>query len=121
MSEQTEDDYQRLEVLYDVTTGHLDAPEDTWEELEAWNINKHRLLWVEVRSIGKEDFDAAYTHNSSGRQGILLCYQNHKDRDDHAEGMRLHPSEVGWQSSLMAKMRIEYLGRSCGRSYSTAL
>ena len=43
-----------------------------------------------------------YTHYSSGRQGILLCYENDKGRDDHAEGMRLHPSEVGWQSFLMA-------------------
>ena len=95
-------DYQRLEVLYDVTTGHRDAPTDTWDDLKAWNINEHRLLWVEIRSIGKEDGDAAYIHYSSGRQGILLCYENHKDRDDHAEGMRLHPSEVGWQSFLMA-------------------
>ena len=31
-----------------------------------------------------------------------MCYENDKTRDDHAEGMRLRPSEVGWQSFLLA-------------------
>ena len=67
-----------------MTTGNLDAPYDIAEGLATWNINGNRLLWVEVRSIGQEYSDAAYYHRSSGRQGILLCYENMKDRDDHA-------------------------------------
>ena len=38
--------------------------------------------------IGKEYSNAAYPHRSSGRQGILLCYEKIKYRDDHAEGMK---------------------------------
>lgn len=51
-------------------------------------INGNRSLWVEVRSIGKEYSDAAYPHRSRGRQGILLCYEDVKYPDDHAEGMK---------------------------------
>lgn len=31
-----------------------------------------------------------------------ICYENYKARKDHTEGLRLWPSEIGWQSFMMA-------------------
>lgn len=31
-----------------------------------------------------------------------ICYENYKARRDHTEGLRLWPSEIDWQSFLMA-------------------
>ena len=49
--------------------------------------------------------DNTYSHRVSGRSGTPIFYENNKSRDDHAEGMRLWPSEIGWQSLLMAAMK----------------
>ena len=81
-------EFQSLGELYDGTTRHLHVPHDIAKGLATGNINGNRSLWVEVRSIGKEYSDAAYLHRSSGRQGILLCYENFKYRDVHTEGMK---------------------------------
>lgn len=83
-------EYQRLEISYDVTISHRDVAEQIEDGLRAWNSNRQRLLWVETHNVGKEDEDAPHLHYCSGRQGILLCYENIEERDDHAEGMRLY-------------------------------
>lgn len=57
----------------------LDALGNTSKALREWNINGKHLLWVEVRSIGKEDENAAHSHRSCGHQGVLLCYENIKE------------------------------------------
>ena len=46
--------------------------------------------------------DTACSHRVSDRGGTLICYKNNKSWDDHAEVMRFWPSEIGWQSFLMA-------------------
>ena len=77
--------------------------EDEYKCLAEWNIDGGHFFWVEVRSIGKSMCnDTAYSHRVSGSGGTLICYENNKSWDDHAEVMRFRPSEIGWQSFLMA-------------------
>lgn len=57
-----------------------------------------------MRSKGKKSCtDAAYSHRASSRSGTLVCYENHKTRDNNAAGMRLYPSEISWQSYQSVK------------------
>lgn len=66
--------------------------------LSQWNADPGHFHLVDVRSIGNKPYDdAAYSHRASDRSGTLVLYENNKSRDDHAEGLRLWPSEIGWQ------------------------
>lgn len=54
LREQTETINQHLPTLYDVTTGYEDATTDVSDCCYVWNSNAHRLLWLEIRSGGRQ-------------------------------------------------------------------
>ena len=42
------------------------------------------------------------SHQVNRCQSVLMCYENHKNNDDPIQEKRRWPSEIGWQSFLMA-------------------
>lgn len=53
LREQNETSNQYLPTLYDVTTVHEDATIDV-SDCYVWNSNADRLLWLEIRSGGRQ-------------------------------------------------------------------
>ncbi|KAF2187980.1 hypothetical protein K469DRAFT_475647, partial [Zopfia rhizophila CBS 207.26] len=61
------------------------------------------LVHIDVRSPSISMFDdAAYTNHLNGKSDIIVCSKNYKGRDENPPGQRLWPSEILWQSWMMA-------------------
>lgn len=46
--------------------------------------------------------DAIYSNRCNGQCGVIIRYENHKERDTNSKAERLFCSEVVWQSFLLA-------------------
>ncbi|KAL8819999.1 MAG: hypothetical protein Q9191_007610, partial [Dirinaria sp. TL-2023a] len=55
-------------------------------------------LWIDLYSPGRSAYSAACSHRVSGRTGLLLVNEIDKSRDTNAEGDKIQPSEISWQS-----------------------
>ena len=94
-------DYASMQELYSVSKGYLDTPNGILEELKSMNVNPASMLWVDITSKKKHS-DTAYSHRANGRDGFLMIWENKKSNDVNELGKRLFPSEIGWQTFLMA-------------------
>lgn len=69
--------------------------------LRAYRPEIMATKWVQTARMNTTD--AEYSHRANSLNATLICYENHKSRDDHAAGMRLYPSEIGLQSYQLVK------------------
>ncbi|KAK2798739.1 hypothetical protein FQN50_008720 [Emmonsiellopsis sp. PD_5] len=61
------------------------------------------LVFVEAHSPVPRD--AAYNNYIDGKNGVIICNENYKSRDQNPAGKKLWPSEVLWQSWKMVAKR----------------
>ncbi len=94
---------QRMEALYQVDSGTLrpNVGEKITDALAACGISTSNLDYVEVRSFIAKDKGAAYCNHLDGGNGVLVCSENIKSRDENALDEKLWPSEILWQSWIM--------------------
>jgi hypothetical protein len=97
--------YPTMQSLYSVDSDllRMNATRDIQRALAGCGVSTSELVYVDVRSPGKSAYDdAAYTNHLDGKSGVIVCSENYKDRDDNAPGQKLWPSEILWQSWMMA-------------------
>lgn len=86
-------------------TGYGRGPKDVGDELVKWNVKSHSQQWVDVYNLGRETYDAVYSHRVSGRTGLLLVNEINKERDKNLPERQLKSSEVAWQSFLLGALQ----------------
>lgn len=65
--------------------------------------NTEGFLYVDVQNKGDQDWTIAfYSNHSHGSDGVIVATENFKERDKNVSGKASFPSEVLWQSYLIA-------------------
>jgi hypothetical protein len=96
---------RRMDALYHVESRPLraNAARAIQVTLEACEISTSDWVYVEVKSfIAKKRESAPYCNHVDGGNGVLVCSENIKSRDENAPDDKLWPSEILWQSWVMA-------------------
>ncbi|KAL8856142.1 MAG: hypothetical protein Q9178_007267 [Gyalolechia marmorata] len=93
-----------VKSLYEVELNPLRAAtaQNVNTTLAGCGISTSNMVYVEVRPSGQPHVDAVYSNWMDGRNGVLVCNENFKDRDKNPNGQKLYPSEILWQSWAMA-------------------
>jgi hypothetical protein len=94
-----------MDALYHVDSRPLrpNAEQAIQVTLEACGISTSNLVYVEVKYfIAKKHESAAYCNHLDGGNGVLVCSENIKSRDENALDDKLWPSEILWQRWIMA-------------------
>ncbi|KAI9849461.1 MAG: hypothetical protein M1837_004081 [Sclerophora amabilis] len=108
-----------LRELYKLDRRPMVAPGALKETLSEWNVDPKGFIYVDVRSQRmKRAEDAIYSNQVNGRDGAILNNENFKDRDMNPEGQRLWPTEIIWQSFLLAAEKDEKMKRTEDAVYS---
>ncbi|PSS25248.1 hypothetical protein M430DRAFT_15974 [Amorphotheca resinae ATCC 22711] len=97
--------YPTMQSLYDVEMNPLriNTKKIIQRTLAGCGLSTSEMMYIDVRNIGKGEYDdAAYANHFDGRSGVVVCSENYKDRDENGLGQRLWPSEILWQSWLVA-------------------
>lgn len=97
--------YPSMQSLYSVDSDLLrvNATKRIQKALAGCGLSTSKLTYVEVKSSGRSNFeDAAYTNYLDAKSGVIVCSENYKHRDKNAPGQQLWPSEILWQSWMMA-------------------
>lgn len=93
----------RLREMYQVQTGIMRAASSLHKIFLDSKCNTEGFLYVDVQNKGDQDWTIAfYSNHSHGSDGVIVAAENFKERDKNVSGKASFPSEVLWQSYLIA-------------------
>ncbi|TAQ86128.1 hypothetical protein B7494_g5549 [Chlorociboria aeruginascens] len=97
--------YPAMQSLYNVEMNPLriNTKRNIQTALAQCGLSTSEMIYIDIRNIGKGEYDdAAYANHFDGKSGVVVCSENYKGRDENGPGQRLWPSEILWQSWLVA-------------------
>jgi hypothetical protein len=103
----------QLTSWYDISRGtkRLPADKELEDKLREWNVGSDNFEFIEVSSFGPET-EPAYINWFNVREKCLLNWDNWKDKDLNADDAKLFPSEIIWQSYILAGDKIPHFDPS---------
>ena len=93
----------QLREMYQVKTGVMGAIPSLHKTLLDSNCNTKGFVYVDVQNKCDKAWSRAfYSNHFHGNDGVIVAAENFKELDKNVSGKTLFPSEVLWQSYLIA-------------------
>ncbi len=64
--------------------------------LASFNTESKSLLYMDIMSIPPGP-NTAYSNRFGAKKGVIICWENNKERDRNPPQLKLFPSEILWQ------------------------
>jgi hypothetical protein len=92
-----------IHSLYNVESDPLrrNAERNIQRALAGCGLGTSEMVFVDVSSRGNEN-KVAYANNFDARSGVIVCNENFRNRDKNPPEEQLWPSEILWQSYMVA-------------------